>query len=144
MTGRYIRVTSVTNGYGKPSQLQSRERVMSDGTGSGTTDQDYIRQIERLTAGRDIQKDNAKRWEALAMQYKREIERLQARVEVLEAELLLMDETIRNSLKYVGLAATEQEEPTVCFICGEALDTMGRCNYHSLPVAATDQVENDE
>ena len=41
---------------------------------------------------------------------KEEIERLQARVEALEGELLLMDETIRNSLKYVGLAATEQVE----------------------------------
>ena len=38
-----------------------------------------------------------------------EAQRLQARVEALEGELLLMDETIRNSLKYVGLAATEQE-----------------------------------
>ena len=34
-------------------------------------------EIERLTAGRDIQKDNAERWEKLALQYKRELERLQ-------------------------------------------------------------------
>ena len=34
-------------------------------------------EIERLERGRDIQKGNAERWEKLAIQYKREIERLE-------------------------------------------------------------------
>jgi len=34
------------------------------------------KEIERLTAGRDVQKDNAKRWETLALQYKRQLESL--------------------------------------------------------------------
>lgn len=36
------------------------------------------KRIAELERGRDIQKGNAERWEALAMQYKREIERLRA------------------------------------------------------------------
>jgi predicted RNase H-like nuclease (RuvC/YqgF family) len=36
------------------------------------------RRIEALERGRDIQKNNAKRWEELALQYKRENERLRA------------------------------------------------------------------
>jgi len=52
------------------------------------------KEIERLTAGRDVQKDNARRWETLALQYKRQLEsliadnaELKSRVEELEAAL---------------------------------------------------------
>ena len=86
------------------------------------------REIERLTKGRDIQKDNAKRWEALAMQYKREIERLQARVEALEGvredfkqfaayiavkgQYDIFRKTEEYAAFFDNLAATEQEGET--------------------------------
>lgn len=66
---------------------EQRERTMTDGTGSGTTEQDYIRQIERLTTEVAIAESNFSESVDRHLKDVAEIERLQARVETLEGAL---------------------------------------------------------
>ena len=106
---------------------------MTDGTGSGTTDaacEVYRAEIERLSALVALQRKDMKQ----AMDDNQRLEDAMRQIQATTS-----DKAVQSITDEALCFITEQEEPTVCFICGEALDTMGRCNYHGLPVADTEQ-----
>ena len=92
-------------------------------------------EIERLTADRD-------EWVRLWKNASNGVLSLQARVEALEGELLLMDETIRNSLKYVGLAAAEDKPEYIEHPNGERIQVLPKPCPACKVLPATEQEDD--